>query len=169
MICFVCFLGSLISNDIHCFVKNKQCFSWGSYRAQDYAYVFWFSVLVGFYSVMKNPANLAKHQSNPKVAPIIAKMMGKFAGSQWVVIAGSHFGITGGFYCFEGRLHVFGTCFKNSVLDRKCFFTIWVHIWYDAIYLRIWQLVKIMDLLRMYLISNHLGMLICFMLHKLED
>ncbi|CAL5359907.1 unnamed protein product [Camellia sinensis] len=26
--------------------------------------------------VMKNPANLAKHQANPKVAPIIAKMMG---------------------------------------------------------------------------------------------
>lgn len=31
-------------------------------------------------AVMKNPANFAKHQSNPKVAPIIAKMMGKFAG-----------------------------------------------------------------------------------------
>ncbi|GER34568.1 tetratricopeptide repeat-containing family protein [Striga asiatica] len=30
--------------------------------------------------VMKNPANLAKHQANPKVAPIIAKMMSKFAG-----------------------------------------------------------------------------------------
>ncbi|MCD7463685.1 hypothetical protein HAX54_051149, partial [Datura stramonium] len=29
---------------------------------------------------MKNPANLAKHQANPKVAPIIAKMMSKFAG-----------------------------------------------------------------------------------------
>lgn len=32
------------------------------------------------YAVMKNPANLAKHQANPKVAPIIAKMMSKFAG-----------------------------------------------------------------------------------------
>jgi suppressor of tumorigenicity protein 13 len=32
------------------------------------------------FAVMKNPANLAKHQGNPKVAPIIAKMMGKFAG-----------------------------------------------------------------------------------------
>lgn len=31
-------------------------------------------------SVMKNPANLAKHQGNPKVAPIIAKMMSKFGG-----------------------------------------------------------------------------------------
>lgn len=31
-------------------------------------------------AVMKNPANFAKHQSNPKVAPIIAKMMGKFPG-----------------------------------------------------------------------------------------
>jgi suppressor of tumorigenicity protein 13 len=27
---------------------------------------------------MKNPANLAKHQANPKVAPVIEKMMGKF-------------------------------------------------------------------------------------------
>ncbi|KAH6768879.1 HSP70-interacting protein 1 [Perilla frutescens var. frutescens] len=34
------------------------------------------------YSVMKNPANLAKHQANPKVAPIIAKMMSKFAGPE---------------------------------------------------------------------------------------
>jgi suppressor of tumorigenicity protein 13 len=32
------------------------------------------------FAVMKSPANLAKHQGNPKVAPIIAKMMGKFAG-----------------------------------------------------------------------------------------
>lgn len=31
------------------------------------------------FAVMKNPANLAKHQSNPKVAPTIAKMMGKFS------------------------------------------------------------------------------------------
>lgn len=36
--------------------------------------------LVDGFAVMKNPANLAKHQANPKVAPIIAKMMGKFAG-----------------------------------------------------------------------------------------
>lgn len=34
------------------------------------------------FAVMKNPANLAKHQANPKVAPTIAKMMGKFAGPQ---------------------------------------------------------------------------------------
>lgn len=34
------------------------------------------------FAVMKNPANLAKHQANPKVAPIIAKMMGKFGGPQ---------------------------------------------------------------------------------------
>jgi len=38
------------------------------------------------FAVMKNPANLAKHQANPKVAPTIAKMMGKFAGPQWVVV-----------------------------------------------------------------------------------
>lgn len=37
-------------------------------------------VLVNGFAVMKNPANLAKHQANPKVAPVIAKMMGKFAG-----------------------------------------------------------------------------------------
>ncbi|GAY43470.1 hypothetical protein CUMW_074700 [Citrus unshiu] len=30
--------------------------------------------------LMKNPANLAQHQANPKVAPIIAKMMAKFGG-----------------------------------------------------------------------------------------
>lgn len=32
-------------------------------------------------AVMKNPANLAKHQANPKVAPVIAKMMNKFGGT----------------------------------------------------------------------------------------
>lgn len=37
------------------------------------------------FAVMKNPANLAKHQANPKVAPIIAKMMSKFGGQKWVV------------------------------------------------------------------------------------
>lgn len=36
--------------------------------------LFWFG------AVMKNPANLAKHQGNPKVAPVIAKMMSKFGG-----------------------------------------------------------------------------------------
>lgn len=35
-----------------------------------------------YFAVMKNPANLAKHQANPKVAPIIAKMMAKFAGNK---------------------------------------------------------------------------------------
>ncbi|CAA2995305.1 FAM10 family At4g22670-like [Olea europaea subsp. europaea] len=39
-------------------------------------------VMAAFQDVMKNPANLAKHQANPKVAPIIAKMMNKFAGPQ---------------------------------------------------------------------------------------
>ena len=34
---------------------------------------------------MKNPANLAKHQSNPKVAPVIAKMMNKFGGPKQTV------------------------------------------------------------------------------------
>ncbi|KAJ4955084.1 hypothetical protein NE237_011867 [Protea cynaroides] len=37
-------------------------------------------VMAALQDVMKNPANFAKHQANPKVAPIIAKMMGKFAG-----------------------------------------------------------------------------------------
>ncbi|KAJ9173441.1 hypothetical protein P3X46_016576 [Hevea brasiliensis] len=37
-------------------------------------------VMTALQDVMKNPANLAKHQANPKVAPVIAKMMGKFAG-----------------------------------------------------------------------------------------
>lgn len=34
------------------------------------------------YAVMKNPADLTKYQANPKVAPIIAKMMSKFSGAQ---------------------------------------------------------------------------------------
>ncbi|XP_059599422.1 FAM10 family protein At4g22670 isoform X2 [Vitis vinifera] len=37
-------------------------------------------VMSALQDVMKNPANLAKHQANPKVAPVIAKMMAKFAG-----------------------------------------------------------------------------------------
>eukprot|EP00262_Sarcandra_glabra_P004673 TRINITY_DN1586_c0_g1_i1.p1 TRINITY_DN1586_c0_g1~~TRINITY_DN1586_c0_g1_i1.p1 ORF type:complete len:403 (+),score=131.04 TRINITY_DN1586_c0_g1_i1:144-1352(+) len=37
-------------------------------------------VMAALQDVMKNPANFAKHQSNPKVAPIISKMMGKFGG-----------------------------------------------------------------------------------------
>ncbi|RZC73327.1 hypothetical protein C5167_048807 [Papaver somniferum] len=39
-------------------------------------------VMAALQDVMKNPANIAKHQSNPRVAPIIAKMMSKFAGPQ---------------------------------------------------------------------------------------
>ncbi|KAJ8555649.1 hypothetical protein K7X08_013145 [Anisodus acutangulus] len=39
-------------------------------------------VMAALQDVMKNPANLAKHQANPKVAPIIVKMMGKFAGNK---------------------------------------------------------------------------------------
>ncbi|KAK6947623.1 STI1/HOP, DP domain [Dillenia turbinata] len=39
-------------------------------------------VMAALQDVMNNPANLAKHQANPKVAPIIAKMMSKFAGPQ---------------------------------------------------------------------------------------
>jgi len=35
---------------------------------------------------MKNPANLAKHQANPKVAPVIAKMMSKFGGPKWTLL-----------------------------------------------------------------------------------
>ncbi|KAH0901939.1 hypothetical protein HID58_041442 [Brassica napus] len=38
-------------------------------------------VMAALQDVMKNPANLAKHQANPKVAPVIAKMMGKFGGA----------------------------------------------------------------------------------------
>ncbi|XP_028807287.1 FAM10 family protein At4g22670 [Neltuma alba] len=37
-------------------------------------------VMAAMQDVMKNPANLAKHQANPKVAPVIAKMMSKFGG-----------------------------------------------------------------------------------------
>ncbi|WOL08100.1 FAM10 family protein [Canna indica] len=37
-------------------------------------------IMAAFQDVMNNPANFAKHQANPKVAPVIAKMMGKFAG-----------------------------------------------------------------------------------------
>ncbi|KAK9071762.1 hypothetical protein SSX86_008191 [Deinandra increscens subsp. villosa] len=37
-------------------------------------------VMGALQDVMKDPANLAKHQANPKVAPIIAKMMNKFGG-----------------------------------------------------------------------------------------
>ncbi|GMH26629.1 hypothetical protein Nepgr_028472 [Nepenthes gracilis] len=37
-------------------------------------------VMAALQDVMKNPANLAKHQANPKVAPVIAKMMSDFAG-----------------------------------------------------------------------------------------
>lgn len=36
--------------------------------------------VTGGFAVMKNPSNLAKHQGNPKVAPVIAKMFSKFAG-----------------------------------------------------------------------------------------
>ncbi|KAG1354750.1 putative FAM10 family protein [Cocos nucifera] len=38
-------------------------------------------VMAALQDVMNNPASFAKHQANPKVAPVIAKMMGKFAGS----------------------------------------------------------------------------------------
>uniref|UniRef100_A0A6N2KT49 STI1 domain-containing protein n=1 Tax=Salix viminalis TaxID=40686 RepID=A0A6N2KT49_SALVM len=37
-------------------------------------------IMAAVQDVMKNPANLAKHQANPKVAPVLAKMMSKFAG-----------------------------------------------------------------------------------------
>ncbi|KAL5728153.1 hypothetical protein ACHQM5_001269 [Ranunculus cassubicifolius] len=39
-------------------------------------------VMAALQDVMKNPANIAKHQANPKVAPILMKMMGKFGGAQ---------------------------------------------------------------------------------------
>lgn len=39
-------------------------------------------VMTALQDVMKDPANLSKHQANPKVAPIIAKMMSKFAGNK---------------------------------------------------------------------------------------
>ncbi|KAK1327141.1 TPR repeat-containing thioredoxin TDX [Acorus calamus] len=35
-------------------------------------------IMEALQDVMKNPANFAKHQANPKLAPIISKMMGKF-------------------------------------------------------------------------------------------
>ncbi|KAK8461212.1 hypothetical protein SEVIR_1G000400v4 [Setaria viridis] len=39
-------------------------------------------VMAALQDVMNNPANFARHQANPKVGPIIAKMMAKFSGSQ---------------------------------------------------------------------------------------
>uniref|UniRef100_A0A0D9VB05 STI1 domain-containing protein n=1 Tax=Leersia perrieri TaxID=77586 RepID=A0A0D9VB05_9ORYZ len=39
-------------------------------------------VMAALQDVMNNPANFARHQANPKVGPIIAKMMAKFNGSQ---------------------------------------------------------------------------------------
>lgn len=39
-------------------------------------------IMAALQDVMSNPANFAKHQANPKVAPVIAKMMGKFAGAK---------------------------------------------------------------------------------------
>ncbi|KAG1362449.1 FAM10 family protein [Cocos nucifera] len=39
-------------------------------------------IMAALQDVMNNPASFAKHQANPKVAPIIAKMMGKFAGAK---------------------------------------------------------------------------------------
>ncbi|KAF8676738.1 hypothetical protein HU200_046853 [Digitaria exilis] len=39
-------------------------------------------VMAALQDVMNNPANFARHQANPKVGPIIAKMMAKFGGSQ---------------------------------------------------------------------------------------
>jgi len=42
-------------------------------------------VLGLWFAVMKDPANLAKHQANPKVAPVIAKMMNKFGGPKWKI------------------------------------------------------------------------------------
>nr|CAD1843559.1 unnamed protein product [Ananas comosus var. bracteatus] len=35
-------------------------------------------IMAALQDVMNNPASFAKHQENPKVAPVIAKMMGKF-------------------------------------------------------------------------------------------
>ncbi|KAK9147970.1 hypothetical protein Scep_006727 [Stephania cephalantha] len=37
-------------------------------------------VMAALQDVMKNPANVAKHQANPKVGPILMKMMSKFGG-----------------------------------------------------------------------------------------
>lgn len=37
-------------------------------------------VMAAFADLQKNPLNFAKHQSNPKVAAVMAKMMGKFGG-----------------------------------------------------------------------------------------
>ncbi|KAG6553533.1 hypothetical protein Mapa_004446 [Marchantia paleacea] len=37
-------------------------------------------IMAALQDVMKNPANLAKHQGNPKVAPVIAKMFSKISG-----------------------------------------------------------------------------------------
>ncbi|KAK4803125.1 hypothetical protein SAY86_001328 [Trapa natans] len=39
-------------------------------------------IMAALQDVMKSPANLVKYQANPKIAPIIAKMMSKFSGAQ---------------------------------------------------------------------------------------
>lgn len=52
----------------------KFSFNWGLVSKEPHYYCYY------CYAVMKNPANLAKHQANPKVAPLIAKMLGKFGG-----------------------------------------------------------------------------------------
>ncbi|XP_039122788.1 FAM10 family protein At4g22670 [Dioscorea cayenensis subsp. rotundata] len=38
-------------------------------------------IMAALQEVMNNPASFAKHQANPKVAPVIAKMMAKFGGA----------------------------------------------------------------------------------------
>lgn len=38
-------------------------------------------VMAALQDMMKNPANLAKHQANPRVAPVLAKMMTMFTGA----------------------------------------------------------------------------------------
>ncbi|KAL8172455.1 hypothetical protein V2J09_024259 [Rumex salicifolius] len=49
-------------------------------------------IMAALQDVMKNPGNLAKYQANPKVAPVIAKMMNKFGGAnvrmtRWAIIS----------------------------------------------------------------------------------
>ncbi|XP_011626894.1 FAM10 family protein At4g22670 [Amborella trichopoda] len=39
-------------------------------------------IMAEILDVMKNPANIAKHQNNPKMAPIIAKLMTMFGGAK---------------------------------------------------------------------------------------
>lgn len=63
---------------VYCISFVYQSFFLKKYIFKSYSNGCFFDTLM--IAVMKNPANLAKHQANPKVAPVITKMMNKFGG-----------------------------------------------------------------------------------------